>query len=64
MEGIARDRSAAEVLEHHRDTAERTVGQCAARLGARLLEALIDDGVELTVQFLDAVDRVVDELER
>ena len=53
-----------QILDQQRHAAERTVGERAAGLGACLVEAFVDDGVELAVQLLDARDRVVDELER
>src|SRR3712207_7924060 len=57
-------RSAREVLEQERDTAERPVGQVARGGLARLLEERRDDGVQLAVERLDALDGGVDELGR
>ena len=53
-----------EVLEEQRHPSERTVGQRAARVGARLVETGMDDRVQLGIELLDARDRVVDQLER
>ena len=63
VERIALD-AGEEVLDDQRHAPERSVGQRPARLGARLVEARMDDRVQLAVQLLDARDRVVDELER
>ena len=52
-----------EVLQHEGHPAERAVRQRAARLVARPVEELEDDGVEPWVQRLDAADRGVDELD-
>ena len=54
----------AEVLQEERHTAERPVGQLARRLRAGAVEELVDDGVEVRVQLLDARDRITDQLRR
>lgn len=56
---------AAQVFEEKRHTAKRTVRELGrSRLGARLFEAGMDDGVQLGIELLDARNRSVDELER
>ncbi len=59
--GIAGD-VAAEVLEQHRDAAERSVGQLTGRLAAGLVEPVAQHGVQLRVHPLDPLDGVLDEL--
>ena len=61
--GLAFD-GAHEILEQRRDATERPVGNRLRCLIARLVEARVDDGVQLGVELLDAVDRGVDELHR
>jgi hypothetical protein len=53
---------APEVLQQQRHPAERAVRQRASSRVARGVERRRDDGVELGVQLLDAVDRRVHEL--
>lgn len=52
----------AEVLQQCRHPPERAVRECAGGLGERPLEAAVDDGVQLSVEGLDPLDRVLDEL--
>ena len=53
-----------QVLEQEGHAAERAVGQVAGRGGARLVEQRRDHRVELGVEPLDALDRLVDQLAR
>ena len=53
-----------QVLEQERHAAEGAVGQVAGRRLARLVEQRRDHRVELGVQPLDALDRLVDQLGR
>ena len=57
------DGLAHEVLDEKRHASERSVGQRCPCLGAGLVEALVDDGVQRRVDALDAVDGRIDQLE-
>jgi hypothetical protein len=63
--GVVRvaDAHRGKILEHERDAAERPVGQGTGRLGLRLCEPFVDDGVQRGIHRLDARDRGVDEFE-